>query len=68
MTAVIEFLQTHGVTIITLLFALQKAAEVVVNTTDTPADNKYVGKFYSILEKVAGIWGYKAKQLPGERM
>tara|TARA_R100001143_G_C3295577_1_gene103219 strand:+ start:451 stop:666 length:216 start_codon:yes stop_codon:yes gene_type:complete len=63
-----EFFGTYGVLILAVLFSLQKTAEIIVNFTNTPTDDKYVGKFYSILEKLAGIWGYKAKQLPGENL
>jgi hypothetical protein len=57
-----------GPVVIALLFSLQKAAEIVVNLTDTPVDDTVVGKFYTVLEKIAGIWGLKAKQLPGEKL
>lgn len=52
--------------VLALLFGLQKLAELIVNLTDTPRDDKIVGKIYSVLEKIAGIWGVKAKQYPGE--
>jgi hypothetical protein len=63
-----EFFGTYGVIILAILFSLQKTAEIIVNFTSTPMDDKYIGKFYSLLEKVAGIWGYKAKELPGEKL
>lgn len=48
------------------LYGLHGIAVLIVNTTDTPADDAIVGKAYVWLERLAGIWGYKAKQLPGE--
>ena len=54
--------------LILVLFGLQKVAEIIVNKTDTPVDNTVYGQFYKVLEKVAGIWGVKAKQLPGEKL
>ena len=48
------------------LLLVHGLAAVVVNATDTPADDHIVGKAYRVLEIVAGVFGYKVKQLPGE--
>lgn len=51
-----------------IAFAVMFLAQLIVNLTPTPADDAFVGKAYGWLEKVAGIWGYKAKMLPGEHL
>lgn len=59
-----EWVLANWGTIMTILFAAMAAAKVVVNTTNTPIDNKVYSKVYRGLEMVAGIWSAKAKQ-PG---
>ncbi len=49
-------------------FAVMSLAQVVVNLTPTPKDDEFVGKAYKWLERVAGIWSYRAKLLPGETL
>lgn len=49
------------------VFAVHAAAVAVVNLTPTPRDDEWVGKAYAVVEKLAGIFGYTAKELPGER-
>lgn len=49
------------------ILAAKAAAMVVVNYTDTPTDDVWVGRFYKVVEALAGIVNSrKAKQLPGE--
>jgi len=49
------------------ILAAKGLAMYIVNTTDTPRDDKWVGTAYKVVEKVAGILNDdKAKQLPGE--
>ena len=53
--------------VITFLFAIKIVAVAIVNLTPTPEDNKWLGRFYRLLEVVAGIITKTAKELPGER-
>ena len=53
--------------VITFLFAIKIIAVAIVNLTPTPEDNKWLGRFYRLLEVVAGIISRTAKELPGER-
>ncbi len=48
------------------LYGFHAIAVLIVNQTNTPKDDEIVGKAYIWIERLAGIWGYKAKQLPGE--
>lgn len=48
--------------IITAILALKVFANIIVNLTDTPVDNLWLGRFYRCIEVVAGIWTAKAKQ------
>lgn len=50
------------------LFGLMFVAQIIVNLTPTPKDDEFVGKAYKWLERIAGIWGYRAKMLPGETL
>lgn len=69
-TAVVNYVSSdHGMaTIFGSAFAVMFLAQLIVNLTPTPKDDEFVGKAYRWLEKVAGIWGYKAKLLPGESL
>lgn len=66
--AIVQYVSSdHGMAVIFgTAFAVMFAAQVVVNLTPTPKDNDIVGKLYKWLERIAGIWGYRAKMLPGE--
>ena len=55
MTAAIAFLAAHWVDIVAIGAALHALALVIVNTTDTPKDNELYGKFYKVIEVIAGI-------------
>lgn len=49
------------------ILAAKGLAMYIVNTTDTPRDDKWVSVVYKVIEKIAGILNdEKAKQLPGE--
>lgn len=50
------------------LFGIMSVAQLIVNTTATPKDDELLGKVYKWVERAAGIWGYKAKMLPGETL
>lgn len=52
--------------VIGILVAVHAAALGIVNLTPTPADDEVVGKAYKVIEFLAGIFGQKAKLLPGE--
>ena len=52
-----------------MLFAVDKVAALIVALTPTPADDKWHAKIYQwVIEPLAGIWGRRAKELPGERV
>lgn len=63
---VFVFFTENWGTIVSGLFALHGAALAIVNATETPKDDAFVGKFYKVLEVFAGLVSHKAKQLPGE--
>jgi hypothetical protein len=52
---------------IALILAVKIIAEVIVNLTPTPEDDKWVGRFYRLVEVIAGVITKTAKELPGER-
>ncbi len=41
------------------ILAAHGLAIFVVNVTDTPVDNTWVKRFYTVVEKVAGIFNVK---------
>jgi hypothetical protein len=55
MTAALVFLVAHWVDIVAIGAALHALALVIVNTTPTPKDNELYGKFYKVVEVIAGI-------------
>lgn len=55
MTAAIAFIAAHWVDIVAVAAAAHGLALVVVNTTPTPKDNELYGKFYKVIEVIAGI-------------
>ena len=55
MSAAIAFLAAHWVDIVAIGAALHALALVIVNTTLTPKDNELYGKFYKVIEVIAGI-------------
>lgn len=59
-----DFLSIESVLFYALL--LHGFAVAVVNVTPTPTDDKWVGKFYKLIEIAAGLFGKKVKELPGE--
>ena len=66
-TQTLDFITTHWQTIIGFLLAVHGLAVAIVNATPTPADNIWVGKFYRLIEVLAGLFTEKAKHLPGEK-
>lgn len=49
------------------LVVLHLVATVIVNLTDTPLDDKILGKVYRLVEKLAGVVNERrVKQFPGE--
>lgn len=70
MESIIQWVTSDGAltTLFSALFAVMIIAQLIVNLTPTPKDDILVGKVYKIIEKLAGIWGYKAKLLPGEHL
>jgi len=63
-----DFINSEILTAVLLgILGTKVAAMAIVNATDTPMDDKIVGKVYKGLEIIAGIVAPKrAKQLPGE--
>lgn len=55
MSAAIAFLAAHWVDIVAIGAALHALALVIVNTTPTPKDNELYGKFYKVIEVLAGV-------------
>jgi len=53
--------------ILAIILAVQWIAMAIVNLTPTPEDNKWVGKFYRLIEVIAGVISKTAKEYPGER-
>jgi hypothetical protein len=64
---IITFLMANADGIFAALAALHGLAVAVVNLTPTPADDKLVGKAYKVIEVLAGIFSFTAKEIPGER-
>lgn len=64
MTEFIQFVTEHGPEIITALLGTKVLANLIVNFTETPADDKIVGKVYKFIEWLGGIWTDAAKQHP----
>lgn len=62
----ITWITLNGPNAIAALVAVHAAALAIVNLTPTPDDNLLVGKFYKLVEFMAGIFGGNAKLLPGE--
>lgn len=62
----IQFIFDNLSAIFGVILATQLAATAVVNLTPTPSDDIAVGKFYRVVEIIAGIWSSQAKLLPGE--
>lgn len=63
----LEFVMNNATEILAVILSTQVLAQFIVNLTPTPKDDEIVGKVYGLIEKVAGIWGGTAKELPGER-
>ena len=55
MIAAIAFIAAHWVDIVAVAAAAHGLALVIVNTTKTPVDNEVYGKFYKVIEVIAGI-------------
>lgn len=70
LTEVVNFMSSdHGMAVIFgTAFSVMGVAQLIVNLTPTPKDDEFVGKVYKWVERAAGIWGYKAKLLPGESL
>lgn len=59
--------QDFVVAVLVALLGTKAVAMAIVNATDTPADDRIVGKVYKVIEAVAGIVAPgRAKQFPGE--
>lgn len=49
------FLTTHWTEIVAIGGALHLLALAIINATPTPRDNELYGKFYRVLEIIAGL-------------
>jgi len=67
MATAITLIVTNLETILAVILAAKVAAEVIVNLTPTPKDDQFVGKFYKVIEGIAGIFSVKAKEFPGSK-
>lgn len=69
MEAAIAWMTEHWAELLAVLFAVDKVAALIVALTPTPADDRWHAKIYQwVIEPLAGIWGRRAKELPGERV
>ena len=48
--------------ILALILAVQWLAMIIVNLTPTPLDDKWVGKFYRVVEVLAGVASKTARR------
>ncbi|GGD03388.1 hypothetical protein GTQ45_01960 [Pyruvatibacter mobilis] len=62
---IFAFIAANWEAVLAVLFAVHGVAVAVTAMTDTPEDDKVVGKVYKFLEALAGV-SRKTKQLPGE--
>ena len=61
-----HFLINHWPEISAILFGIMIPAQLIVNLTPTPVDDRILGKVYRLIEILAGVVSDRAKQLPGE--
>jgi len=67
MASVVMLIVSNLETVLAVILAAKVAAEAIVNLTPTPKDDKVVGKFYKVIEAIAGIFSVKAKEFPGSK-
>ena len=58
----LAFLATHWTEIVAIWGALHLLALAIINATPTPRDNELYGKFYRVLEMLAGLVTKLAKK------
>lgn len=63
---IISLIVSNLTTILGFFLSIHGLALVVVNATPTPLDNNVYGKFYRVVEFLAGILSVKVKEYPGE--
>lgn len=61
------FLTSNIDAILAVLAGLHALAIAITNLTPTPRDDKLVGEIYKVIEVMAGIFGRRAKEWPGEK-
>lgn len=61
------FVTDNWEAIVAVIAAVHGLALAVVNLTPTPIDDQWYGRIYKAVEFAAGVFSYKAKELPGER-
>jgi len=64
---ILVLLSNNVAEILGVILALRVTAEVVVNLTPTPKDDLWLGRFYKVVEAIAGIHTQIAKQKPGQQ-
>lgn len=58
----VDFITQNWADIVAVAGALHLLALAIVNITETPKDNEVYGKFYKVIERLAGIFTKTAKQ------
>jgi len=58
----VDFITQNWSDIVAIAGALHLLALAIINVTPTPKDNEVYGKFYKVIERLAGIFTKTAKQ------
>jgi hypothetical protein len=58
----VDFITQNWADIVAIAGALHLLALAIINVTPTPKDNEVYGKFYKVIERLAGILTKTAKQ------
>ena len=61
------WIMTHWEEVMATVLALHALALAIVNLTPTPVDNRWLAKFYAVVEALAGVVTHKAKDNPAHR-
>ena len=65
--SILNFIIDNSDTIFDVLFSIFATAKIITATTETPADDKFVGKVYKIVEMIALVTN-KTKMLPKNKV
>lgn len=59
-----KFIEPEGLAYVCAVgFVIQTICAFIVNISKTPAETSLFGKIYMLIEKIAGLWGPKAKDV-----